>query len=113
MFRNIIENRKYGNIQQGLDVWDDYVRSFGFGRKLGSDFTGELNGNVPTSSFYDKAYRGRWNGLTVISLAIGQGELGCTPLQMANFAATIANRGNYKIPHVVKRIHDRDSIDGK
>ena len=113
VFRNIIENRKYGNIQQGLDVWDDYVRSFGFGRKLGSDFTGELNGNVPTSSFYDKAYRGRWNGLTVISLAIGQGELGCTPLQMANFAATIANRGYYKIPHVVKRIHDRDSIDGR
>lgn len=113
VFRDIIENRKYGDIAKGLDVWKEYVNSFGFGRKLGSDFTSELNGYVPNSEFYDKAYRGRWNGLTVISLAIGQGELGCTPLQMANFAATIANRGYYKIPHVVKRIHDRDSIDAR
>ncbi len=111
VFRNIVENRKYRNIEQGLDVWDDYVRSFGYGRKLGSDFTDELNGNVPTSAFYDKRYRGSWNGLTIISLSIGQGELGCTPLQMANLVATIANRGYYKIPHVVKRIHDRDSIE--
>ena len=111
VFRNIIENKKYKNIEEGFDVWADYVRSFGYGRKLGSDFNGELNGNVPTSAFYDKVYRGRWNGLTVISLSIGQGEMGCTPLQMANMVATIANRGYYRIPHVVKRIHDRDSID--
>ncbi len=89
------------------------MRSFGYGRKLGSDFTGELNGNVPSAEFYDKRYKGRWNGLTVLSLAIGQGELGCTPLQMANMVATIANRGYYYIPHVVKRIHDRDSIDSR
>lgn len=94
-------------------MWADYVRSFGYGRKLGTDFTGELNGNVPSSEFYDKAYRGRWNGLTVISLSIGQGELGCTPLQMANMVATVANRGHYRTPHVVKRIHDRDSIDAR
>lgn len=111
VFRNIIENRKYGNIKEGFDVWGEYVRSFGFGRKLDSDFIGELNGIVPTSAFYDKAYRGRWNALTVISLSIGQGELGCTPLQMANMAAIIANRGYYRIPHVVQRIHDRDSLE--
>ena len=70
VFRNIIENRKYGGIDEGFDLWADYVRSFGYGRKLGSDFTGELNGNVPGAAFYDKAYRGRWNGLTVISLSI-------------------------------------------
>ena len=113
VFRNIIENKKYKNIEEGFGVWADYVRSFGYGRKLGTDFTGELNGNVPSSEFYDKAYRGRWNGLTVISLSIGQGELGCTPLQMANMVATVANRGHYRTPHVVKRIHDRDSIDAR
>ena len=112
-FRNILENKKYEDIGEAFDVWADYVRSFGYGRKLGSDFTGELNGNVPSAEFYDKRYKGRWNGLTVLSLAIGQGELGCTPLQMANMVATIANRGYYSIPHVVKRIHDRDSIDSR
>ncbi len=79
VFRNIIENKKYKNIEEGFGVWADYVRSFGYGRKLGTDFTGELNGNVPSSEFYDKAYRGRWNGLTVISLSIGQGEERAAP----------------------------------
>lgn len=68
---------------------------------------------MPEAAFYDKAYRGRWNGLTVISRRSDQGELGCTPLQMANMVATVANRGHYRIPHVVKRIHDRDSIDAR
>lgn len=111
VLRNILDNRKYGSVKKGMAQWTEYVRSFGFGRKLNSDFTNELNGNVPTTEFYNDRYRGSWNSLTVISLAIGQGELGCTPLQMANMAATIANRGHYHIPHVVKRIHDRDSID--
>ncbi len=111
VLRDIVDNRKYGGIKKGLDVWANYVRSFGYGRKLGSDFVEELNGNVPSAEFYNKRYRGSWNSLTVISLSIGQGELGATPLQMANLAATVANRGHYRIPHVVKRIHDRDSID--
>lgn len=113
VLRNIIDNRKYGSVKAGFDVWEKYVRSFGFGRKLDSDFLDELNGFVPSSEFYDKQYRGSWNSLTVLSLAIGQGELGVSPLQMANLAATIANRGHYYIPHVVKRIHDRDSIDAR
>lgn len=111
VLRNILDNRKYGSVKKGMEQWTEYVRSFGFGRKLNSDFTNELNGNVPTAEFYNNRYRGSWNSLTVISLAIGQGELGCTPLQMANMAATIANRGHYYIPHVVKRVHNRDSID--
>lgn len=111
VFRNIVDNRKYGSVKKGFDVWAEYVRSFGYGRSLHSDFAGELNGYVPTSEFYNKRYRGSWNSLTTISLSIGQGELGCTPLQMANLAATVANRGYYYTPHVVKRIHDRDSID--
>ncbi len=113
VFRDIIENRKYGGIARGFDVWAEYARSFGFGRKLGSDFLSERDGNVPGSDYYDRLYRGSWNGLTVISLSIGQGELGCSPLQMANLAATVANRGHFYIPHVVKRIHDRDSIDAR
>ena len=78
------------------------MQSFGFGHKLGSDFPSERGGNVPTSTYYDRVYRKRWNSNTVISLSIGQGELGCTPLHIANLAATIANRGFYYIPHIVK-----------
>ena len=111
VFRNIIENRKFKNVKEGLDVWVDYVKSFGFGRKLDSDFLDEQEGYVPTRDFYDRRYRGSWNGHTVLSLSIGQGELGCTPLQMANLAAIVANRGYYYIPHIVKAIEGQDSID--
>lgn len=111
VFRDIIENRKYGSVKEGIEVWGDYVRSFGFGRKLDSDFLGEGPGTVPTRELYDKRYRGSWNALTVLSLSIGQGELGCTPMQMANLAAIIANRGYYYIPHIVKAVEGRDSID--
>lgn len=111
VFRNVIENRKFENVKQGLDKWVEYVKSFGFGRKLDSDFLDEQEGYVPTSERYDRVYRGSWNGHTVISLSIGQGELGCTPLQMANLAAIVANRGYYYIPHIVKAIEGQDSID--
>ena len=114
VLRDILDNRKYGGITKGgFDKWHEYVESFGFGRKLESDFWDELAGYVPTSDFYDRRYRGSWNSLTVISLAIGQGELGVTPLQLANLGATIANRGYYYIPHVVKKIAGQDSIDAR
>ena len=111
VFRDILDNPKYGSVKEGFDVWRKYVESFGFGRKLGSDFLGEGNGYVPDRAYYDRVYRGSWNSLTVLSLSIGQGELGCTPLQMANMAAIIANRGYYYIPHIVKKIEGQDSID--
>jgi len=111
VLRNILDNPRYGSVKEGFDVWEEYVKSFGFGRKLDSDFNGEGNGYVPDRAFYDRRYRGSWNSLTVISLSIGQGELGCTPLQMANLAAIVANRGYYYIPHIVKKIEGRDSID--
>ena len=66
---------------------------------------------MPDRAYYDRVYRGSWNSLTVLSLSIGQGELGCTPLQMANLAAIIANRGYYYIPHIVKEIEGQDSLD--
>ncbi|MEG1607576.1 MAG: penicillin-binding protein 2 [Mucinivorans sp.] len=113
VLRDLLENRKVGNISTCFDLWREYVLSFGFGRKLDSDFIGELNGYVPTSEHYNKVYRNQWSALTVISLSIGQGELGTTPLQMANLSATIANRGYYMIPHVVKKIEGRDSIDAR
>lgn len=114
VFRDIVDNRAHGGITKGgFDVWHEYVQSFGFGRKLGSDFWDELPGSVPTSDYYDRKYRGSWNSLTTISLAIGQGELGVTPLQVANLGATIANRGHYYIPHVVKKVAGRDSIDAR
>ena len=103
VFRNILENREYHSVKKGYEVWRDYVLSFGFGQKLDSDFLGESSGVVPSKEFYDKKYRGAWNALTILSLSIGQGELGCTPLQMANFAATIANRGFYYTPHIIKQ----------
>jgi penicillin-binding protein 2 len=82
--------------------------SMGFGYKLGVDLPGEKRGLIPNAKFYDKAYKGSWNGLTIISIAIGQGEVNATPLQIANLGATIANRGWYIVPHVVKKIEDEE-----
>ena len=95
---------KYGSVQNAMNTWRDYMVSMGFGYKLGIDLPGEKRGLIPNAEFYDKAYKGSWNGLTIISIAIGQGEVNATPLQIANLGATIANRGWFITPHVVKRI---------
>lgn len=103
VLRNLLENKKYGSIDEAMDKWNEYVKSFGFGQKLGSDFPSELGGFIPDSKYYNKVYRkGGWKATTVISLSIGQGEIGTTPLHMANLCATIANRGFYYIPHIIK-----------
>ena len=103
VFRELLENGKYGNVGESLDKWREYVASFGFGHKLGSDFPAELGGFIPNSEYYDRYYgKKRWKATAVISMAIGQGEIGCTPLHLANLCATIANRGYYYIPHIVK-----------
>ena len=103
VFREIIHNRKYGSVAEAFDSWREMVMSFGFGRKLGSDFPAELGGTLPTTKTYDKIYgKNRWRAHSIISLSIGQGEIGATPLHLANLAATIANRGYYYIPHLVK-----------
>ncbi len=113
VFRDILDNPRYDGPKEGFDVWKEYVHSFGFGRKLGSDFLDEGHGYVPNREFYDRRYRRSWNSLTLLSLSIGQGELGCTPLQLANLAAIVANRGYYYIPHIVKQIEGRDSLDAR
>ncbi len=106
--RIIIQNKSTDYFQDskiGLDNWHKYVTKFGFGQKLGSDIPEEKAGNMPTSTYYDKRYKGRkWKFGNIYSLSIGQGEMGVTPLQMANLAAIIANRGYYYSPHLVKDI---------
>ena len=113
LFRDILENSAYSSEAEAMDRWHDYVQSFGFGTRLGSDFPSEIPGFVPDSRTYDRVYgKGGWKALSVISLSIGQGELGCTPLHLANLAATIANRGWYRIPHIVRQ-HNNDTLDAK
>ena len=113
-FRGVLENKKYSTIEEAYIQWKKYLDEFGFGRALGTDFVNELAGFVPSSEYYDRYHgRNRWRALTVISLAIGQGEIGTTPLQMANMTAAIANRGYYYTPHIVKGIGEAGVIDSK
>ena len=101
----MIGNRqKYGSPLNAMNRWRDYMVSMGFGYKTGIDLPGEKRGLIPNGDYYDHAYKGSWNGLTIISISIGQGEVNLTPLQIANLGATIANRGYYHVPHVVKRV---------
>ncbi len=103
VFKSILENPKYKSTEEAYNHWREMVMSFGFGRKLGSDFPSELSGNIPSAEFYNRYYKkGRWRFPTIVSLSIGQGEILTTPLQIANLAAIMANRGYYYIPHVVK-----------
>ena len=100
----MIGDEKYGSSQEALTRWKDHMVSMGFGYRLGIDLPGEARGFIPNAGFYDKWYGKRWNGLTIISISIGQGEVTLTPLQIANLGATIANRGHYITPHVVKEV---------
>ena len=104
LLRMLSNRGKYGSVQNAMTRWKDHVVSMGFGYKLGIDLPGERRGMIPNAAYYDKAYKRSWNGLTVISIGIGQGEVTSTPLQIANLAATVANRGHYFVPHVARRI---------
>ncbi len=102
-FKSIIE--KYPTAQEGMDAWSAHVQSFNIGRFLNNDLPTGRRGFVPTADYYDRAfgYTG-WKAVSTISLAIGQGEMLLTPIQMANMTAAIANRGYYYTPHIVKGI---------
>ena len=104
LYHMIGAKSKYGSVQNAMNKWRDYMVSMGFGYKLGIDLPSEKRGLIPNAQFYDKAYKGSWNGLTIISISIGQGEVLLTPLQIANLGATIANRGYYYVPHVVRKV---------
>ena len=104
IFRDIVDKNGFTQAGPGLDSLVKHLHDFGLGIKLNSDIPNELAGNVPTSAYYDKIYRkGVWTSPYIVSLGIGQGELLITPLQMANIAAIIANRGYYYPPHLSKR----------
>jgi penicillin-binding protein 2 len=104
-FRSIIYH--YKSVAEGFTAWHDYVESFGIGTIVSEDFPNALAGDLPTVEQYNKIYgKGSWSPLTVRSLSIGQGELGATPLQMANVAAIVANRGYYYPPHLIKEIEN-------
>lgn len=106
--KNMIDKKsKYGTSAKAFDIWKHHMISQGYGYKLGIDLPGEYRGFIPNVEFYNKRYGdGHWSATTIISIAIGQGEILATPLQIANLSATIANRGHYITPHVVKEIQD-------
>lgn len=111
LFRNIIDDSTYKSVDIGYHVWRNYLLEFGIGRKTGIDLPNEGTGFIPDTSFFNRYYgKGRWKSSMIISLSIGQGEIGLTPLQIANFAACIANRGYWITPHVVKSIEGLDTI---
>lgn len=100
-------NNPFDDTRVGLAGWNKHIQSFGFGKPLGIDLPNEKGGMVPTPEYYDRAYRGRpWKFSNIYSISIGEGENLVVPLQMANFAATVANKGYYITPHLVKSIGD-------
>ncbi len=112
VFKSIVDKKPFTTTRDGYTLWRKSVMTFGFGKKLGIDLPGELNGNIPSPSYYDRYHgKGRWTSMAVISLGIGQGEIGITPLQLANVAALIANKGYYYVPHIVRAIGSKDSIN--
>ncbi|MDH8702375.1 penicillin-binding protein 2 [Dysgonomonadaceae bacterium PH5-43] len=109
--RAMLENNKYGSIQNAMNTWRDYMVNQGFGYALGVDLADEKRGMIPNAAYYDKRYsdaKGKawWKAMTIISIAIGQGEVALSPIQICNLAATIANKGYFYTPHVVKGIKD-------
>jgi penicillin-binding protein 2 len=109
LFRDYLEQSKYPMVRDGYIDWRKRVTAFGLGNKLGVDIPYEKRGSIPKVEMWDKRYkRKHWKALNIISLAIGQGELLVTPLQMANMVAAIANRGEYITPHLVKSISNND-----
>ena len=102
-----VSNDPYEDTRQGMIKWRQYIESFGLGSSLGIDLPNEKGGLVPSVQYYDRAYNNRpWKYSNIYSIAIGEGENLVVPIQMANFAATVANRGYYIIPHLVKSIGD-------
>lgn len=114
VYRSVITNSKYGSVKEAYTAWRNHVISLGFGGRFNTDIPFELSGNIPEAAYYDKVYQeGHWNALTIRSLAIGQGEILITPLQLANLAVVIANKGFYYPPHLVHAIGTKDNIIGR
>ncbi|MDF1575989.1 MAG: penicillin-binding transpeptidase domain-containing protein [Bacteroidales bacterium] len=112
VLKSILQDVKFSSTAEAYENWRRHLLSMGFSAPLGIELTNELDGNVPNSGYFNQIYgENHWNYLTVRSLAIGQGELLVTPIQMANMTATIANRGYYITPHLVRKIEGEEHID--
>lgn len=112
VMQRVITNPKYPSQDSSLAKWDQYMSAFGLGHKLGIDVPWEKPGHIPTPAYFDKVYgHGSWNYCNFRSVSIGQGEVDVTPIQVANEMAYIANKGWYKIPHLVDSIEGGDSFD--
>ena len=112
VLKSILTDVKFNNTAAAYDNWRNHLLSMGFTTPLGIELTNELDGNIPEASYFNGIYsEGHWNYLTIRSLAIGQGELLITPIQMANMTATIANRGYFITPHLIKQIEGFANID--
>jgi len=112
VMQRVINNPRYPSVDSSLAAWDRYMYAFGLGHKLGIDVPWEKSGNIPTPKYFNKVYgAGKWNYCTFRSVSIGQGEVDATPIQVANEMAYIANKGWYKIPHLVDSIEDGDKFD--
>mgnify|MGYP000503764964 CR=1 FL=1 len=106
-FRKIYE--KFETTDEGQDVWEKHMKSFGLGQYLGYDLPTGRKGRIPSKEYYDKWYGdNRWASSYIISNSIGQGEVAATPIQLANMTAAIANRGHYFTPHILKKVDGKD-----
>lgn len=103
LYRMFKDREHFTSQDEAMTRWKDHLVSMGYGYRLGIDLPGEKRGMIPNAQYYDK-YLKKWGPLSVISISIGQGEVTATPLQIANLAATIANRGYFYTPHVVKEV---------
>ncbi|MFY0642855.1 MAG: penicillin-binding protein 2 [Bacteroidia bacterium] len=113
-FKRMMQDKKYASTEEAYNSWYAYLHSFGLGHKLGIDVSGEFGGWLKPADYYNRIYgKGHWKYATIISLSFGQGELGLTPMQMANVVASIANDGFYYTPHVIKSIAGIDTIPSR
>ena len=107
--QNVVEDT-YDDTRIGLEKWRNHIASFGFGAPIGIDLPNEKGGMIPNPAYYDRYINGRWKYSNIASISIGEGENLVVPIQMANFAAIVANRGYYYIPHVVKSIDNNGPL---
>jgi len=114
VFQRIIDTKKLGNVEESYTKWREFVHSFGLGLKTGTDISNEISGILFSAEHYNKAFgHKKWNSYRIMSMSIGQGEMGFTPIQIANMTAAIANRGYFYTPHIVKEINSQKTFDKK
>jgi penicillin-binding protein 2 len=112
VLKSIIDNKKFhGDTQAGFEVWRKYILSFGVGVRVGTDLPFDAKGSLPTEAHYNKVFGKNWHTMNVISLGIGQAELSLTPLQMCNVVCSIANKGFFYAPHVIRQIGNGNPLE--